>query len=99
MCLTINIYYTGTNGSAKKFAEEMLSSGLVEQIRAEQGNLKYEYFYPVEQPETVLLIDKWSSQDALDVHHKTPMMKQIAQLRKKYNLKITVEKYTDYVER
>ncbi len=99
MCLTINIYYTGTNGSAKKFAEEMLSSGLVEQIRAEQGNLKYEYFYPVEQPETVLLVDKWSSQDALDVHHKTPMMKQIAQLRKKYNLKITVEKYTDYVER
>lgn len=99
MCLTINIYYTGTNGSAKKFAEEMLSSGLVEQIRAEQGNLKYEYFYPVEQPETVLLIDKWSSQDALDVHHKTPMIKQIAQLRKKYNLKITVEKYTDYVER
>ena len=99
MCLTINIYYTGTNGSAKKFAEEMLSSGLVEQIRAEQGNLKYEYFYPVEQPETVLLIDKWSSQDAVDVHHKTPMMKQIAQLRKKYNLKITVEKYTDYVER
>ncbi len=99
MCLTINIYYTGTNGSAKKFAEEMLSSGLVEQIRAEQGNLKYEYFYPVEQPETVLLIDKWSSQDALDVHHKTPMMKQIAQLRKKYNLKMTVEKYTDYVER
>ena len=99
MCLTINIYYTGTNGSAKKFAEEMLSSGLVEQIRAEQGNLKYEYFYPVEQPETVLLVDKWSSQDALDGHHKTPMMKQIAQLRKKYNLKITVEKYTDYVER
>ena len=28
MSLTINIYYTGSNGSARKFAEEMVSSGV-----------------------------------------------------------------------
>ena len=28
--LTVNIYYTGENGAAKKFAEEMLASGTVE---------------------------------------------------------------------
>ena len=33
MSLIINIYYTGNNGNAKKFAEEMTSSGIVEQIR------------------------------------------------------------------
>ena len=33
MSLTVNIYYTGKNGNARKFAEEMTSSGLVEQIR------------------------------------------------------------------
>lgn len=27
MSLTINIYYTGKNGNAKKFAEKMVSSG------------------------------------------------------------------------
>ena len=47
MSLTINIYYTGQNGSAKKFAEEMMSSGLVDKIRAEEGNEKYEYFFPM----------------------------------------------------
>lgn len=35
MSLTINIYYTGENGSAKKFAEEMVSSGVVDRVRAE----------------------------------------------------------------
>ena len=40
MSLTVNIYYTGTNGNARKFAEEMTSSGLVEAIRAEDGNEK-----------------------------------------------------------
>ena len=47
MAITINIYYSGINGNARKFAEEMLSSGVVDKIRAEEGNLKYEYFFPI----------------------------------------------------
>ena len=95
MSLTVNIYYTGKNGSARKFAEEMVSSGLVERIRAEEGNEKYAYFFPAEDPETVLLIDRWRDQAALDVHHKTPMMEQIAALRTKYQLKMRVERFVD----
>lgn len=95
MSLTVNIYYTGKNGSARKFAEEMTSSGLVEQIRGEEGNEKYAYFFPAEDPETVLLIDRWRDQAALDVHHKTPMMEQIAALRTKYQLKMRVERFVD----
>ena len=49
MAITINIYYSGTNGNARKFAEEMISSGIVDEIRAEEGNLKYEYFFPIHQ--------------------------------------------------
>ena len=95
MSLTVNIYYTGSGGSARKFAEEMTSSGLVEAIRAEEGNEKYAYYFPAEDPETVLLIDRWRDQAALDIHHKTPMMAQIAALRKKNNLKMRVERYVD----
>ena len=46
MAITINIYYRGKNGSAKRFAEEMVSGGVVSEIRAEEGNLKHEYFFP-----------------------------------------------------
>ena len=95
MSLTVNIYYTGTNGNARKFAEEMTSSGLVETIRAEEGNEKYAYYFPAEDPETVLLIDRWRDQAALDIHHTTPMMAQIAALREKYHLKMRVERYVD----
>ena len=95
MSMTVNIYYTGSNGNARKFAEEMTSNGLVEAIRAEEGNEKYAYYFPAEDPETVLLIDRWRDQAALDIHHKTPMMAQIAALRKKYNLKMRVERYVD----
>ena len=47
MSITVNLYYTGKNGNARRFAEEMTSSGLVDAIRAEDGNERYEYFLPI----------------------------------------------------
>lgn len=95
MSFTINIYYTGENESAKKFAKEMVEKGLVERVRAEKGNQKYEYFFPMDDPETVLLIDRWENQEALDEHHKSPMMKEIADLREKYHLHMRVEQFIE----
>ena len=95
MSLTINIYYTGKDGSARKFAEEMVEKGVVERVRNEEGNQKYEYFFPMDDPETVLLIDRWESQEALDIHHKSPMMKEIAELRDKYKLHMRVEQFIE----
>ena len=91
--ITVNIYYTGKDGSARRFAEEMISSGTVDKIRAEDGSLRYEYFYPVDDLETVLLIDSWRDQEAIDVHHASPMMETIAKLREKYDLHMKVERF------
>ena len=91
--ITVNLYYTGTNGSARAFAEEMVQSGTVAAIRAEDGNVRYEYFFPMEDPETVLLIDQWRDQAAIDVHHASPMMAQIAALREKYDLHMKAERF------
>ena len=93
MSITVNIYYTGENGSARKFAEAMISSGTVEAIRQEKGNIRYDYFYPFDDVETVLLIDSWEDQKAIDIHHGTPMMDTIIKLREKYNLHMKVERY------
>lgn len=95
MSITINLYYTGKNGSARKFAEEMVSSGVVAAVRAEEGNERYAYYFPMDDPETVLLIDRWQDQDALDFHHKSPMMTEIAALRDKYKLRLRVERYME----
>ena len=94
MSITVNLKYTGIEGNARKFAEEMVSSGTVDAIRAEEGNLRYEYYQSLDDPETILLIDSWANQDAIDKHHATPMMDTIAKLREKYDLHMTVERYT-----
>ena len=94
MSITVNLRYTGTDGNARKFAEEMISSGTVDAIRAEEGNLRYEYYQSLDDSETILLIDSWANQEAIDKHHATPMMDTIAKLREKYDLHMTVERYT-----
>ena len=95
MAITVNLRYTGKGGNALKFVEEMISSGTVSLIRAEKGNLRYEYYQSLDDPETVLLIDSWEDQEAIDVHHASPMMKTIAELREKYDLHMSVDRYTD----
>ena len=93
MNITFNIYYKSKNGNAKKFAEEMINNGIVDEIRSKNGNLKYEYFCPFNDDDIVLLIDSWESEEALDEHHKSATMKKIVDLRNKYDLHMIVEKY------
>ena len=93
MSISVNLYYHGKNGNARKFAEAMERSGIADAIRGEDGNLAYRYFLPLDDPETVLLIDSWRDQAAIDAHHASPMMQQLAQLREKYDLHMTAERY------
>lgn len=94
MSILVNILYTASNGNARKFAEEMESTGTADLIRGESGNLRYEYYVPMNDPETVLLIDEWEDQEAIDRHHASPMMQTIAELRDKYDLHMRVERFT-----
>ena len=51
MAITVNLRYTGKDGNARKFAEEMTAGGTVAAIRAEAGNLRYEYYQSLDDPE------------------------------------------------
>lgn len=85
MSLTVSLYYTGKDGSARKSA-------------GEEGNERYESFIPMNDPQTVLLIDSWRDQKALDAHHASKMMKQLAELREKYDLHMKAEWYVSVGE-
>lgn len=93
MSIMVNLYYTGTDGAARAFAEEMERGGTADRVRAEEGNERYAYFFPADDPETVLLMDIWTDQAALERHHASPMMGTIAELREKYGLRMRAERY------
>lgn len=84
--ITINIRYKAQNGNARKYVQEMESSGIADRIRAVEGCIRYDYFFPADDPEGLLLIDGWEDQAALNRYHSSPMMEEAAKLREKYQL-------------
>ena len=93
MSITIHIRYQGEGDHARRFAEEMEQTGVARRIREEEGNEGYDYFIPMRDDGSVLLIDSWRDQAALDAHHDSPMMAQIIALREKYGLHMTVKRF------
>lgn len=84
--IVINIRYTGEKGSVKEYVQEMEKSGIADRIRAIEGCIRYDYFFPADDPEGLLLIDEWADQEALNRYHSSPMMKEAEALREKYKL-------------
>ena len=84
--LTINIRYSAENGNVQKYVEEMEKSGIADKIRSIEGCLRYDYFFPADDPNGLLLIDEWADQEALNRYHSSPVMQEAAALREKYKL-------------
>lgn len=93
LSIALNLYYKGKSGSAKMFMEEMEKSGLADNIRNKDGNEGYEYFYSVRDKDMILLVEKWSDNDALHFHHNSEDMKKQAELKDKYELELKVKRY------
>ena len=91
--ITMRIYYRGTQGAAGSVVTQMEAEVIAGDIRREPGCVRYEYFQPLDEPGTILLLDTWKDQEALDAHHASPMMKRLAELRVRFDLKMTAEKY------
>lgn len=92
--ITINIRYNAPDGNALKYMKEMETTGFADSIRAIPGCLRYDYFIPQDDPQSVLLIDCWEDQQALNRYHSSPVMKKTETLRAKYQLERKAEMFT-----
>lgn len=91
MSVTVTVFYTGTNGNALRFADEMRSSGMAAAIRAEEGNEGYCYFSSLDDPQTVMLLARWRDKEAVEAHARTPMAAEIRRLKDRYALRIKTQ--------
>jgi len=96
MSMMVTIRYSGKGNAAVDFAKEMTESGMLEKIRAEKGNLRYEYFVPLfddsgNGEKTVLLIEQWENRAAIEAHQASHIMETIAKLREKHDIRRNIE--------
>lgn len=61
--------------------------------RAEAGNLRYDYAYPVHTQDKVQLIEVWRDEAALKAHQATAHFQQMGPLKEQYVLETSIQKF------
>ena len=93
MAVVINVFYEGSDGAAEAFVEDVVSEGLLDAVRSEDGCLGYEYFRSMEDPDRVLLVEHWKDEKALDAHIAAENLARIQALKGNHGISDRVEKF------
>ena len=73
------IHATLTTDKGKREGFVRLLSKLVGPSRAETGNLMYDTYQSLEDPEVFIVVERWSNESAVKAHFETPHFKAFVQ--------------------
>ncbi len=59
-------------------------SGLLDAIRAENGCLRYDYYFSVQEENVILLVEQWESEKLQQEHMQHPNMTRLQALKAEY---------------
>ena len=94
--LGINVIYTLKPGKRDEFLAEIVSSGAQEAVRKEVGCIQYDYFLSAEDPNKVLLLEKWTDREAQKVHMTQPHMAVYGEIKGRCATDNTVLEFYDF---
>lgn len=90
--LLLLVKYTAKPGGGEKFVREITASGILNTARAEDGCEGYDYYFSAENPDTVLLIEKWVSPEQQEARLQSAHMAELMRIKERYISGTSVEK-------
>ena len=91
--IVLNVTYTCRPGMRGAFLERISAEGIGAASRAEDGNIGYDYFIPVEGDGEVLLVEKWRDEEALAAHAAAPHFGKLKELKPIYVVDTVIERF------
>ncbi len=93
--LTLIVTYIAKPGMRETFLRALASRGIPDLIRAEEGCLQYDYYLSLQSPEEILLVEKWTSAQAQEVHLCQPHMAQLRELKDRFVERTEIRKLAE----
>ena len=90
--LVFHVTFKCRPGKREAFWEKLRAEGIIDACRAEEGNLGYDYYVPMENGCDLLLIEKWQDLAALGRHARQPHMARMDEIKAVYTDGMTIEK-------
>ena len=91
--IVLNVTYRCKSGMRDAFLERIMAEGIDIACRAEPGNLKYDYYYPADDGDEVLLVEKWRDAGALKTHSEMPHFIRLAAIKPTYVTETIVKRF------
>jgi len=77
----MNVYYKMAKGTRDAFLKDLMDNKISECAMNVKGCLQYQYFVPVDDPDLLLLIERWESEEAISVQKAAPHFKKVQELK------------------
>ena len=81
---TIYVVFKSFPGKREAFIEKVKEEGIVDMVRAEDGCIRYDYYYSEKDPNEILLIEAWESQKHQQIHIEQPHMARLREIKGDY---------------
>ena len=91
--IVLNVTYKCKPEMREEFLETIMAEGIDAASRAEAGNIKYEYYEPIDHCDELLLVEKWRDAEALAEHGKTPHLARLGELKSEFVEETVIEKF------
>ena len=93
--IVLNVTYRCKQGAREEFLERIRRAGIDTACRAEEGNLKYDYYLPTDGENELLLVEKWTDAASLASHGQQPHIAQLKALKEAYVTETVIERFDD----
>lgn len=89
----VEVHYLLKDGKRDAFYREILSQGIADAARAEEGNEKYAYYFNPDNENELILLEIWKSAEAVQFHMDTPHYRALGELKKAYVTETVFKRY------
>lgn len=90
---TIYVVFKCFDGKREAFIEKVKAEGIVDAVRAEDGCIRYDYYYCEKDPNEILLIEAWESKHHQQVHIDQPHMARLREIKEDYIISTTLGEF------
>ena len=81
---TIYVVFKCLPGRREAFVERVKQEGILSAVRAEDGCLRYDYYFSEADANELLLIEAWETKRHQEIHIEQPHMAQLRALKGDY---------------
>ncbi len=81
---TIYVVFNCYPDKREAFVQRVKEEGIVDAVRAEDGCIRYDYYFSEKDPNELLLIEAWESQRHQQIHIEQPHMEKLRSFKGDY---------------